>query len=65
MHNGMVKVITGMRRSGKSYLLNEIFYDYLLSIGTKEDHIIKFAFDSTDDLILIDKNFSFSSGAHL
>lgn len=56
MHNGMVKVITGMRRSGKSYLLNEIFYDYLLSIGTKEDHIIKFAFDSADDLILIDEN---------
>jgi predicted AAA+ superfamily ATPase len=52
MHNGMVKVITGMRRSGKSYLLNEIFYDYLLSIGTKEDHIIKFAFDSADDLIV-------------
>ena len=56
MHNGMVKVITGMRRSGKSYLLNEIFYEYLLSIGTKEDHIIKFAFDSADDLILIDEN---------
>ncbi len=56
MHNGMVKVITGMRRSGKSYLLNEIFYEYLLSIGTKVDHIIKFAFDSADDLILIDEN---------
>ena len=53
MHNGMVKVITGMRRSGKSYLLNEIFFDYLLSIGVDEDHIIKFAFDSADDLDLI------------
>ena len=53
MHNGMVKVITGMRRSGKSYLLNEIFADYLLSIGINEGHIVKFSFDSADDLDLI------------
>lgn len=53
MHNGMVKVITGMRRSGKSYLLNEIFFDHLLSLGIDEERIIKFAFDSADDLALI------------
>ena len=53
MHNGMVKVITGMRRSGKSYLLNEIFFDHLLSLGIDERHIIKFAFDSAEDLELI------------
>ncbi|MCR5457969.1 MAG: ATP-binding protein [Clostridiales bacterium] len=54
MHNGLIKVITGMRRSGKSYLMNEIFFDYLIStVGIGEDHIIKFAFDSADDLELI------------
>lgn len=51
--NGFIKVITGIRRCGKSYLLNEIFYRHLLENGVKDDHIIKFAFDSADDLRLI------------
>jgi len=54
MHNGLVKIITGVRRCGKSYLMNNIFYDYLLSLGIKEDHIIRFAFDSSEDLAKID-----------
>lgn len=53
MHNGLIKVITGMRRSGKSYLMNEIFYDDLKESGVPEDHIIRFAFDSADDLTRI------------
>lgn len=44
-HNGMIKVITGIRRCGKSYLLFELFYKHLLSLGIKEDHIIKIALD--------------------
>ena len=52
-HNGFIKVITGIRRAGKSYLMNNIFYDHLLESGVSEDHIIKFAFDSADDLIKI------------
>lgn len=52
-HNGLIKVITGIRRCGKSYLLNTIFYKNLLANGVKEDHIIRFAFDSADDLRLI------------
>lgn len=52
-HNGQVKVITGIRRCGKSYLLNNLFYDHLLNSGVDEQHIIRFAFDSADDLILI------------
>lgn len=56
-NNGLVKIITGIRRCGKSYLLNNIFYNYLLENGIKEDHIIKFAFDSADDLELINEDF--------
>jgi len=52
-HNGMIKVITGIRRSGKSFLLFEIFNDYLLNNAVDSDHIIKFAFDSQDYLDLI------------
>lgn len=52
-HNGLVKVITGIRRCGKSYLLNQIFYHHLLESGVEKDHIIRFAFDSADDLYLI------------
>ena len=39
--NGMIKVITGMRRCGKSYLLFEIFVSYLAQRGVASDHIIK------------------------
>ena len=52
-NNGLVKVITGIRRCGKSYLLNTIFYQHLLDSGVDESHIIRFAFDSADDLYLI------------
>ncbi len=48
--NGQVKVITGVRRCGKSFLLNNLFYDYLLGTGVPEDHVIRFAFDSAEDL---------------
>ena len=51
--NGLVKVITGVRRCGKSYLLNYLFYRHLLDCGIAEDHIIRFAFDSADDLQMI------------
>ena len=40
-NNGMIKIITGMRRCGKSYLLFEIFASYLETGGTAPDHIIK------------------------
>lgn len=52
-NNGFVKVITGIRRCGKSYLLNEIFYNQLKEDGVNDDHIVKFAFDSAEDLLLI------------
>ena len=40
-HNGFIKVITGIRRCGKSYLLNVLFYHYLLENGVADDHIIR------------------------
>ena len=56
--NGFVKIITGMRRAGKSYLLNHIFYNDLLNEGVNEDHIIRFAFDSASDLKLIHEDLN-------
>ena len=52
-NNGLIKVITGIRRCGKSYLLNNLFYHHLLESGVDAGHIIRFAFDSADDLYLI------------
>lgn len=45
MWNGEVKVITGIRRCGKSVLLFDLFYEYLLSQGINEEHIIKIELD--------------------
>lgn len=49
MHNGMIKVITGIRRSGKSYLLFTIFKNYLKSEGVVEDHIIAIELDMLEN----------------
>lgn len=43
--NGEIKIITGPRRTGKSWLLKRIYRDYLLQEGIKEDHIITVSFD--------------------
>ena len=48
-NNGMIKVITGIRRSGKSYLLFDLFYDHLLASGTPEDNIICIALDDVEN----------------
>ncbi len=47
--NGQVKIITGIRRCGKSYLLFNIYYDYLKSIGIDDDHIITLALDENQN----------------
>ena len=48
-HNGLIKVITGMRRCGKSYLLFTLFMEHLLSEGVEEEHIIEIAFDAFEN----------------
>lgn len=52
----MIKAITGIRRCGKFYLLNTLFYHHLINVGVSSDHIIRFAFDSGNDLDLINVN---------
>ncbi|MEG1150293.1 MAG: AAA family ATPase, partial [Bacilli bacterium] len=53
-NNKMIKIITGMRRCGKSYLLDPIFKDHLINEGVKEDHIIKIDLDSIENKKLLD-----------
>ena len=48
-HNGLVKVITGIRRCGKSFLLFHIFKNYLLEQGISKDHIIEMSFDTYEN----------------
>lgn len=54
-NNGLIKVITGARRSGKSYLLNELFYSSLIAQGISKKNIIRFSFDSDEDIDLLDE----------
>ena len=44
--NGMVKIVTGMRRSGKSFLLMTLFHQYLIEQGVAENHIIEISLDN-------------------
>ncbi len=56
MNNGMVKVITGLRRSGKSFLMNNIFYDYLKSAGIDDEHIVMVQLDTVENEELKDRH---------
>lgn len=49
----MIKLITSIRRCGKSYLLNHLFYYNLLEAKDDADYVVRFAFDSANDLYLI------------
>ena len=53
-NNGLIKVVTGVRRCGKSYLLFNLFHDYLIEKGVAEDHIIEVALDDRSNKELRD-----------
>lgn len=57
--NGMIKIVTGIRRCGKSYLLFTIFKRYLLESGVPEDHIIEIALDGIENEELRDPKVCF------
>ena len=54
-NNGLIKIITGLRRCGKSYLLNKLYKDYLIPNNIDQNKIISFSFDSFDDVMKLDK----------
>lgn len=56
-NNSLIKVITGTRRCGKSYLMNKIYYRELISMGIDEKAIIKFSFDNDEHIDLLDKYY--------
>lgn len=54
--NGLVKVITGIRRCGKSWLMNHLFYEHLTKEGgVNPRNILRFAFDSEEDLLKLEE----------
>ena len=52
--NSLIKVVTGVRRCGKTYLLFNLFHEHLLSIGVPESHIIEIALDDRSNKRLRD-----------
>ncbi len=59
-HNELIKVITGMRRCGKTYLIFTLFKNHLLSEGTAPEHIIEIAFDTIENEELRDPHVLYS-----
>lgn len=58
-HNGFIKIISGVRRSGKSFLLFELFKEHLLESGIKNDHIISIALDNRKYIKLQDPDLCY------
>jgi predicted AAA+ superfamily ATPase len=59
-NNGLIKVVTGMRRCGKSYLLFNLFKEYLINENVPKDHIVEIAFDSFENKKYRDPEILFS-----
>ena len=55
-NNGLIKIVTGIRRCGKSFLLRTLFKNHLLESGVEENHIIEMAFDLFDNIEFRDPN---------
>ena len=50
--NGLIKVVTGIRRCGKSFLLFELYHEYLNSAGVDDSHIIELALDEISNILI-------------
>lgn len=58
-HNRLIKIVTGIRRCGKSFLLNEIFVKYLIDSGVNESHIIKISLEGVSGIPFRDPSYTF------
>ena len=58
-HNRLIKIVTGIRRCGKSFLLNELFVSHLLESGVDESHIIKMSMEGAPGMPLRDPSYTF------
>ena len=58
-HNRLIKIVTGIRRCGKSFLLNELFINHLLDSGVEESHIIKLSLDGAQGMLFRDFSYTF------
>ena len=54
--NGLIKILTGIRRCGKSYLLDPLYKNYLIQTGVEEDHIIKLELDREENKKYLDSH---------
>lgn len=59
-HNGLIKVVTGIRRCGKSFLLNELFTEHLLSAGITPDHIISITTEGIENIKYRDPEYTYN-----
>ena len=58
-NNGLIKIVTGIRRCGKTYLLNELFVQHLLDAGIEEDHIIQISLEGIANRSFKDPEYTY------
>ena len=61
MHNRLIKIVTGIRRSGKSFLLNELFVTYLLENGVDSDHILRISLEGVEGKPFRDAEYAYQT----
>ena len=64
-HNKLIKIVTGIRRCGKSFLLNELFINHLLDSGVEESHIIRLSLEGAQGMPFRDLSYTFQYATDL